>query len=104
MGQRGGGGGGQRGGGGPGGGAGGGSRLAPNGTYRIVLIVDGQEHPAQTVRIERDPGAPLSAVLEDGDAINQVAGMSEEEEEEEREAEEAERELEELLRRREIDD
>jgi hypothetical protein len=59
VGQRGGGTGGGRGG-GPGGG-----RPAPNGTYRVVLVVDGRALPPQFVRLDRDPNAPASAVLEE---------------------------------------
>jgi S1-C subfamily serine protease/photosystem II stability/assembly factor-like uncharacterized protein len=47
-------------GGGPGGG-----RPAPNGTYRVVLVVDGRAQPPQFVRLDRDPNAPASAVLEE---------------------------------------
>jgi S1-C subfamily serine protease/photosystem II stability/assembly factor-like uncharacterized protein len=54
---------GQRGGtGGRGGGAPG--RPAPNGTYRVVLVVDGQTQPPQFVRLERDPNAPPTATVE----------------------------------------
>jgi hypothetical protein len=60
--------------------------------------VDGRELGPQTVRLERDPNAPLTAVLEDATALEGEMDSEEEEEEEE-----AERELEELLRRR-IDD
>lgn len=74
----------------------GGGRPAPNGTYRVVLIVDGKDLPSQTLRLERDPLAPANAVVED------AVGASEEseEEEEEREAREAA----EALRRERIDD
>jgi S1-C subfamily serine protease/photosystem II stability/assembly factor-like uncharacterized protein len=86
--------GGQRGGTGRGGGPGQG-RPAANGTYRVVLVVDGRELPAQVVRLQRDPQAPVNAVLEDAQEHGDAAEM--EEEEEEREAAEA-------LRRDRIDD
>ena len=74
---------GQRGGGGRGGGPGGfgGGRPAPNGTYRVVLVVDGREQPPQLLRLDRDPNAPATAVLEA--ALGEVAMTAEEEEEEE---------------------
>jgi hypothetical protein len=43
----------------------GGGRPAPNGTYRVVLVVDGRAQPPQFVRLDRDPNAPASAVLEE---------------------------------------
>jgi len=78
---------GQRGG-GRGGGAGGG-RPAPSGSYRVVLIVDGRELPAQTIRLERDPNAPPGAVLEESAELGATDAMEEEQEEDEREAREA---------------
>ena len=71
-----------------------------NGTYRVVLVVDGRAQPAQFVRLERDPNAPLNAVLEEAVEQGEHDAMEEEEEEEEREAREAD----EALRRDRIDD
>ena len=83
-------------------GGGGGARAAPNGNYRIVLVVDDRELGSQTIRLQRDPGAPASAVLEDATALE--ARLSENEEEEEREREEEEeREAEAAARRAGID-
>ena len=78
----------------------GGGRPAPNGTYRVVLVVDGREQPPQFVRLDRDPNAPLNAVLEVAEERTDADAMAEEEEEEEREREEAEA----ALRRDRIDD
>ena len=75
-------------------------RPAVNGTYRVILVVDGREQPPQFVRLERDPHAPLNAVLEDAVEHGEADAMEEEEEEEERE----EREAEEALRGDRIDD
>ena len=51
----------------PGGGAGGrgGQRPAPNGSYRVVLIVDGKEFPPQSISLLRDPMAPEDAISEE---------------------------------------
>jgi hypothetical protein len=46
-------------------GPGGGTTFASNGTYRVVLVVDGKEQPPQTIRIERDPAAPSDVVAEE---------------------------------------
>jgi S1-C subfamily serine protease/photosystem II stability/assembly factor-like uncharacterized protein len=81
------------------GGPGGGGRPAPNGSYRVVLVVDGRAQPPQFVRLERDPHAPPSAVLEAALQVSEADAMEEEEEEEEREREEEEAE-----RRDRIDD
>lgn len=56
--------GGQRGSGGTGQ-RGGATTFAANGTYRVVLVVDGQAQPPQTIRIERDPAAPADVVAEE---------------------------------------
>lgn len=83
---------GQRGGGGRGGFGGfGGGRPAANGTYRIVLVVDGREQPPQLLRLERDPNAPATAVLEAALGEDAMTAEEEEEEEEEREAREEDR-------------
>jgi hypothetical protein len=42
-----------------------GSRPIPNGTYRVILVVDGNELPAQTIAIRRDPNAPEDAIAEE---------------------------------------
>jgi hypothetical protein len=36
-----------------------------NGTYRVVLVVDGKALPAQTIAILRDPNAPEDAIAEE---------------------------------------
>ena len=66
----------------------------------MILIVDGREQPPQTVRLERDPHAPLNAILEEAIERGEADALEEEEEEEER----LEREAEEALRRDRIDD
>ena len=51
----------------PGGGPGGrgGQRPAPNGSYRVVLVVDGKELPPQSISLLRDPMAPEDAISEE---------------------------------------
>jgi S1-C subfamily serine protease/photosystem II stability/assembly factor-like uncharacterized protein len=54
--------------GGPGagfGGRGGASRIAPNGNYRVTLVVDGKEFPPQTIALLRDPMVPDDAISEE---------------------------------------
>lgn len=52
--------------GGPGGFTGrGGGRQAQNGSYKVTLIVDGKELPAQTVALLRDPNVPEDAISEE---------------------------------------
>lgn len=46
-------------------GTGGGSRPVPNGTYRIVLVVDGQDQGSRIVALTRDPNAPADAASEE---------------------------------------
>lgn len=50
--------------GGFGGGMGGGTGPVPNGTYRVVLTVDGTEH-SQPITIEADPTAPRGVAIEE---------------------------------------
>ena len=58
---------------GGGGGAGGpqGGRLVANGTYRVVLTVDGKEF-IQSVRIEADPNATTPSIAEEKDSSTDV--------------------------------
>ena len=42
-----------------------GSRVAPNGLYRVILVVDGKEMPSQTVQLLRDPMTPEDAISEE---------------------------------------
>jgi S1-C subfamily serine protease/photosystem II stability/assembly factor-like uncharacterized protein len=65
-----------------------GARPAANGTYRVVLVVDGRAQTPQFVTLQRDPHAPANAVLEA--AMEQDAAIGQEEEEEEEEEREAE--------------
>ncbi|MFM7075307.1 MAG: PDZ domain-containing protein [Planctomycetaceae bacterium] len=75
--------------GGGGGGGGGRGRVAPSGSYRVVLTVDGKEY-AQELRVISDPNLPAAADLAPGEESYDVwtgdeepAGSEEEEEEEE---------------------
>ena len=43
----------------------GGQRPAPNGNYRVVLVVDGKELPPQSISLLRDPMAPEDAISEE---------------------------------------
>jgi S1-C subfamily serine protease/photosystem II stability/assembly factor-like uncharacterized protein len=43
----------------------GGTRIAPNGSYRVTLVVDGKELPPQTVTLVRDPMASEDAISEE---------------------------------------
>jgi len=40
-------------------------RPVANGTYRVVLVVDGKELPGRTVSVERDPALPADAVADE---------------------------------------
>ena len=42
-----------------------GGRPVPNGTFRVVLIVDGQQLPARTVTLEQDPSLPAGAIADE---------------------------------------
>jgi S1-C subfamily serine protease/photosystem II stability/assembly factor-like uncharacterized protein len=63
-------------------GGGGGGPSVPPGTYRVVLIVDGQEF-TQTVRVERDPNAPAGLAIQDEILAWEVDASEDEEEEQE---------------------
>jgi hypothetical protein len=81
-----------RGGHGPGAGGSGRARVAPSGTYRAVLTVDGKEY-AHELRLVSDPNLPIVTDLAGAEEAYDVwTGDDEAEESEEEEEEEEERE------------